>query len=358
MGGIGVFDPLTPNQNLLINPDFLIAQEGTSFSAMDDDTYIMDGFAYYKSGAMVHTGSQATDVPTAAQSKHLSTKSLLVDCTTVDANIAAGDYCYVTQLIEGTRALPVLQNQFTLRFWHKHTKTGTYCVALKNSGSDRTYVAEYTQTTTDTWELATITVSASPSAGTWNYTNGIGLQVIWTLAAGSTYQTTAGSWATGDYLGTSSQVNACDSTSNNFRLSQVSVYPGNEDREFFAPSFSDQLIDCQRYFEKTYNDGTDPGTATQAGADVKIPLTTSWLASNPEFTVRKRTNPTITLYNTEDGDSGECSRYDFFSTHQADVSCTAFDPGERGFLFYGSSNLTTSDQIRFHYTADARLRIT
>jgi len=351
-----IFEDELSLRNVLINPDFEIAQEGTSFTAMDDDTYILDGYAYYKSGAMVHTGSQATDVPTVAESGSLSKHSLLVDCTTTDASIAAGDYAYVAQFVEGYRALPILQQTFTLKFWHKHTKTGTYCVAFKNSGSDRSYIAEYTQTTTDTWELATITVSASPSAGTWDYTNGIGLQVIWSLAAGSTYQTTADSWATGDYLATSSQVNACDSTSNNFRLSKAWLYAGTDDVDFLAPTHMTQLTDCQRYFEKTYNDGTDPGTATQAGADVKIPITTSWLSSNPEFTVRKRTSPTIVFYNTEDGDSGECSRYDFFSTHQADVSCTAFDPGERGFLFYGSSNLTTSDQIRFHYTADARLR--
>jgi hypothetical protein len=343
--------------NLLINPDFLIAQEGTSFAALADDTYILDGFVYHKSGAMVHTGSQSTDVPTVAQSAHKSTKSLLVDCTTVDSSIATGDYCYVAQFIEGLRALDLFERAFKIRFWHKHTKTGQHCIAVKNSGSDRTFVAEYTQTTTDTWELATIEVPASPSAGTWNYTNGIGLQIIWTLAAGATYQATAGDWETGDFLATSNQVNNCDSTSNNFRIAQAAVYPGGFDLFFRAPEYAEQLIVCQRYFEKTYNDGTNPGTATADGADVKIPISADWLASNPEFTVRKRANPTITYYNTQDGTEGECSRYNFASVHQADVSCTAFDPGERGFLFYGSNNLTTSDQIRFHYTAAARLRL-
>lgn len=354
-GGYGVFPPEIEYKNALINPDFLIAQEGTSFATMSSGDYIIDGWKYYKSGAMVHTGSQDTDVPTVAESGSLSTTSLLLDCTTADASIAAGEYCYVSHRIEGRRALPVLQQSFTLKFWHKHTKTGTYCVAFRNSGSDRSYIAEYTQSTTDTWELATITVDASPTGGTWDYTNGVGLEVAWTLAGGSTYQATAGSWATGDYLATSSQVNACDSTSNNFRLSKAWLYPGTDDVEFMAPTPAEQLIECERYFEKSYAEGTDPGTATTAGCQ-SFYMSDTYLAYNGIVKqATKRASPTVTLYDTQAGGSGKYSVYNGGGVWQSNQSGFADLVGTKLFALNGQGNATVDYLARFHWTSDARL---
>jgi len=358
MSGYGVFPPEYEYHNLLINPDFLIAQEGTSFASMSSGDYIMDGYKYLKSGAMVHTGSQDTDVPTVAESGSLSTKSLKLDCTTADASIAAGDYCCVSQRIEGRRALPVLQQSFTLRFLHKHTKTGTYCVAFRNSGSDRSFIAEYTQDTTDTWELATIRVDASPTGGTWDYTNGIGLEVAWALAGGSTYQTTAGSWASGDYLATSNQVNACDSTSNNFRLSKAWLYPGTDDIEFFAPVYDEQLNECQRYFEKSYTDGVAPGESSENANEILrwSHDTYSLYDSIVEFKVDKRAAPsTVTLYSTETGASGNVAQHSSGDVYESDKTSSAIRKYQSRFEFSGGGNIAAEKLIHFHWTADARL---
>lgn len=353
-----MFPPEIEYKNALINPDFQIAQEGTSFATMSSGDYIMDGWKYYKSGAMVHTGSQDTDVPTVAESGSLSTTSLKLDCTTADASIAAGDYCYVSHRIEGRRALPVLQQSFTLKFLHKHTKTGTYCVAFRNSGSDRSYIAEYTQSTTDTWELATITVDASPTGGTWDYTNGVGLEVAWTLAGGSTYQTTAGTWATGDYLATSSQVNACDSTSNNFRLSKAWLYPGTDDVEFMAPTPAEQLIECKRYFEKSYTDGVNPGTSSENANEIMrwSHDTYSLYDNMVDYKVEKRAAPTtVTLYSTETGTSGKVAQHSSGDTYESDKTASAIAKYQSRFQLSGGGNIAAEKQIHFHWTADARL---
>lgn len=355
-GGYGVFPPEIEYKNALINPDFQIAQEGNSFATMSSGDYIMDGWKYYKSGAMVHTGSQDTDVPTVAESGSLSKTSLKLDCTTIDSSIAAGDYCYIAQPIEGYRALPVLQQSFTLRFLHKHTKTGTYCVALRNSGSDRSYVAEYTQSTTDTWEMATINVDASPTGGTWDYTNGTGLEVCWTVSGGSTYQTSAGSWATGNYLATSSQVNACDSTSNNFRLSKAWLYPGTDDVDFMMPDYDDQLIECKRYFEKSYPIDSDPGTAATKDSHFSLMFDTNYATHDSvNFTVEKRSDASVTIYNTQDGTSGQYSIYNLAGTHQSNQTGSKFDAGRKGFKISLSGNGVADQLMRLHYTADSRL---
>lgn len=235
-------------KNAIINGDFQVWQEGTSFAAMASATYTADMWNYQKSGVMVHTGSQSSDVPTIAQAGRKIPYSLLIDCTTVDASIAASDYCLVRTYVEGYNFVNIAGVGLCHRFWHKHTKTGTYCVAYMNAGSDRTFVREYTQSVSDTWELATVLIDASPTAGTWNYTNGAGLYISFTLACGSTYQTTAGAWQTGAFFGTANQVNACDSTSNNFMLAGVQLEKGSAATEFDVRTYQQELIACQRYF--------------------------------------------------------------------------------------------------------------
>ncbi len=244
------------NKNIIINGDFNIWQRGTSFSSIADSAFFADRFRYQKSGTMVHDITRSTDVPTVAQAGRLFSYSALVDCTTADATIAAGDYCWVSQSVEGFNFQPIAQKAFTISFWVKGTKTGIHCVAFSNSGVDRSYVAEYTINTIDTWEYKTVTVTASPSAGTWDYTDGVGLKAYFVLAGGSTRQTTANAWQTGDYVATSSQVNACDSTSNNFRVCGVQIEAGSIATAFEKISIAKSFTDCYRYAQSFGGDGS------------------------------------------------------------------------------------------------------
>lgn len=241
VGGIG--------KNAIIGGDFSTNpwQRGTSFSGVTSGAYYPDRFQYGKTGAMVHAISKEADAPTVAQCGRLVTHCLLVDCTTVDSSIASTDFCRITTTIEGYNWLPLAQRTFTLSFWHKHTKTGTYCVSFRNSNGDRSYVAEYTQAVSDAWEKATVTVSASPSSGTWDYTNGAGLIVGFEIASGSSFNTTAGTWQTSNLTSTSNQVNACDSTSNDFRLALVQLEAGSVATEFENRTVQQELALCQRY---------------------------------------------------------------------------------------------------------------
>jgi len=246
-------------KNAIINGDFNIWQRGTSFAAITNATYNVDRFVYYKTGAMVHTVSRDNDVPTQAESGHKSNYSLKVDCTTIDAAIAAGDHCSIRQKIEGYNLAPFMGNTVTLSFWVKATKTGIYCIGFTNSGNDRSYVAEYTVNTTNTWEKKTITLTFSDSGGTWDYINGTGVQMMWSLAAGTNFHAVANAWVVGNKRATVNQVNACDNVANNFWLSQVQFELGNVTTPFEYRLIPDELALCQRYFCKSYDQGTVPG---------------------------------------------------------------------------------------------------
>lgn len=274
------------NYNAIINGDMHIWQRAAVFTSVATGAYTADRFAYYKVGAMVHDVSRSDDVPTVAQAGRLFRYSYLADCTTVDSSIAAGDYCVFQQNIEGFNFLPLAQRTMTLSFWVKATKTGTYCVYLINSVNDRSYIAEYTVNTTATWEFKTITVAASPAAGTWDYTTGVGLKVGWVLACGSTYHTTANAWQTGNFLATVNQVNACDSTSNDFRFTGVRLEPGRVASASSSRTIEEELALCQRYYNN--------GLWARIGGGATPTATNRSFYGSVNFPVAMRTTPTAT----------------------------------------------------------------
>jgi len=252
-GQMGLAD-LFSNKNIIINGDFNIWQRGTSFVGVSDSSYSADRWSYYKLGTMVHDISRSSDVPTLAQAGRNFNYSILVDCQAIDSSIASTDVCVIQQRIEGYNYLPLSQKPVTLSFWVKATKIGKYCVALGNASPfDRSIVKEFTINNSDVWEYKTLNFPASPSAGSWDYTNGIGLRVSFCLAAGSTYQSTADSWQTGNFHATSNQVNACDNITNNFRLCGVQLESGSIATPFEQRIYQHELMLCQRYYQFVYS---------------------------------------------------------------------------------------------------------
>ncbi len=233
-----------PGRNKIINGKLDIAQRGSSFGAVTSGQYTLDRWVHFKTGAAVGSVAQSTGVPSSEFQS-----SLLYDCTTADASVAAGDFVFLRQNLEGYNARDLIGRTFTLSFWVRSRKTGIHCVALGNSVADRTYVAEYTVNVSNTWEFKTITVTGGLiTAGTWNWTTGLGLTVTFTLMAGSTFFTTANAWQTGNYLSTSNQVNCVDSVAESFRITGVQLEVGAVASPFEHRSYQQELAMCQRYF--------------------------------------------------------------------------------------------------------------
>lgn len=290
---------LKSNKNAIINGDFNIWQRGTSFASVFNTAHTADRLKYLKNGSMVHDISRSTDVPTFAQASRLFNYSALIDCQTIDSSISAAELCHLSHDVEGFNFLPLAQKSMTLSFFVKATKTGIYCVSFRNAGLDRSFVAEYTINASDTWEFKTITIAASPSAGTWDYTNGVGININFTLAAGSNFRTTAGAWQTGSYLSTANQVNACDSTSNNFRITGVQLEAGSVATPFENRTIQEELALCQRYFEKSYDLDVIVGTLTSNNTSIHTIARAgaTGLSCSVSFKTFKRALPSVVFYN-------------------------------------------------------------
>lgn len=265
-------------RNKIINGDMNIAQRGTSFAGIASAAYSVDRFQFSNSTAAVLTATQQADAP----SNNEFQNSLRFAVTTADASIAATDQCFVQQQIEGYNVRDLIGKTFTLSFWVRSSKTGIHCVSFGNSGNDRGYVAEYTVSAANTWEQKSIPVSGGLiTAGTWNWTNGTGVTVRWALAAGSNYQTTAGSWNTGSNLfATANQVNCLDTIGNIFAITGVQLEVGSVATPFEHRPYGAELALCQRYGRRiAYGAGSSAevvatGYAYPGGSVVALPLDT------------------------------------------------------------------------------------
>jgi hypothetical protein len=234
-------------RNRIINGAMNISQRGATFAALASGAYCLDRFSFTNTSAGVVTATQNADVPGDLQFQ----KSLRLTVTTADASVAAGDLMTIGQRVEGYNVRDLIGKTFTLSFWVRSSKTGTHCVYFANSTPDRSYVAEYTVLAANTWEFKTITVSGGLiTAGTWDWEDGIGLRVNWTLAGGSTYQTTAGAWQTGSYVATSAQVNCLDTIGNIFAITGVQLEAGGSATPFDYSDYATEFARCQRYYEQ------------------------------------------------------------------------------------------------------------
>lgn len=232
-------------RNKIINGKMEIAQRGTSFAAIASGAYSLDRWTYSNASSAVATVSQQADVPSSNEFQ----SSLRYTVTTTDTSIAASDATFIAQNIEGYNARDLIGRTFTVSFWVRSSNTGVHCVALRNSAADRSYITEYTVNAANTWEKKTATVNGGLiTAGTWDWTNGIGLRAVFVLATGSNFQTTANAWQAGNFLATSSQVNCLDTIGNIFAITGVQLEVGSVATPFEHRPYGMELALAQRYY--------------------------------------------------------------------------------------------------------------
>lgn len=345
-------------RNALINGDLTYWQRGITFAAVADSTYTADRWMYRKTGTMVHTVSRSTDVPSSA----FGVYSLLVDCTTVPVSIGVSDNILISQRIEGNMLRPLKGKKLILVFWVKSTKTGTFCVSIRNGTDTRSLIKEYTVSTTNTWEKKTIRFEHN-TAGTWDYTNGIGLKLSFVLACGSNLVSTANTWQNGNFIATANQVNACDNVANDFRLSDVCLVEDNEGQtrepEFVLAGrdIFEELQLCQRYYEKSYNLDVAPGTAVIEGSVCTVNGAGTGGASimhiSTEFKTRKRANPLADIYDTN-GTINTVTQLTNGNTATNGASIHGTVLSENG-LTVRANCATSNVGFRYHFAASAEL---
>ena len=283
--------------------------------------------------------------------------ALEVTCTTADASIASTDLYAFRHNIEGYDVADLLAGtasakQITVSFDMKFSVTGTYGVRFVNSALNRSFVGTVTQNIANTRESKTITLTLD-TAGTWLYTNGTGLGIAFTLAAGSNYQTTAGSWQAGDFYTTSSQVNFMSSVSNIGYIGRIQLEKGSVATEFEEMSYEADLARCQRYYNKTFPIGV---AVAQAAGSAGVAASDYTYAAGAgvvlmwQYPSRMRAISTITTYNPTQANANWRNASD-----TADANRSTSINNEWGAILQGDTNTVSGTIYHIHATANARL---
>jgi hypothetical protein len=235
-------------KNRIINGAMVIAQRGTA-AVTTSGAFPVDRWVQFMSGGGVITGIQDSDVPNS--SFQYSTK---LTVTTADASIAATDFYAFNHNIEGLNAADLgfgtaTASTVTLSFWVKSSITGTYAVALYNSGGTRGYPATYTISAANTWTFISLTIPGD-TGGTWLKDNGIGITIRYDLGTGSNGDGTANAWNTSGTFAasrTSSTVNWISTLNATFYITGVQLEKGSTATSFDYRPYGTELALCQRY---------------------------------------------------------------------------------------------------------------
>jgi hypothetical protein len=276
--------------------------------------------------------------------------------------VGSTDYFQFQQAIEGFNFADLgwgtaNAKTVTLSFWVQSSLTGTFGGALRNRLENRSYPFSYTVSTANTWTQVSITI-AGDTSGTWEGASNLcGVYVIFGLGMGSTLSGTANSWAGADYRSSTGATSVVGTNGATFYITGVQLEVGSSATGFEYRQYGTELALCQRYYEKSYDIGTAPATATAAGQSVTNGLygitNTSYILINPQFKVTKRAATTISVWDYS-GNSGKCVRANLGVGDTANQGFTVTSSDQSCFLGY-SSGSTTATNINIQWAASAEL---
>ena len=205
--------------------------------------------------------------------------------------VVASDNFAVSQSIEANN-VPDLEwgsataQPVTLSFWVNSSLSGTLPASIRNYAGTRSYPFNYTIPVANTWTYISVTIPGD-TGGAW-VSSGSGGSVIvgFTLGTGSTFQGTANTWQTGNFLAPTGSNNFVATNAATLQIAAVQLETGNQATPFEQRLYNTELALCQRY-ANVYNysgaTATFVGQATTAAnASFAIP-----------FPVTMRANPTL-----------------------------------------------------------------
>jgi len=238
---------LQPN-NLFINGDQRIWQRGTTQTGIgtSSETVVSDRWRNYQSGTSGRcTWERDSDAPDGHE------YSAKISVTTADTSVAANHRWNIAYRMDADVFAPLgfgtnYAVGFTIQFWVKTNKVGTYCIDAYKNGTAPTATRQFTiheggvwQHVVLTWPPSVYAASGDPSFWIW-------------LQAGSDYTDDRGTgWATAtDGRAHGMSVNLYDSTSNYFKITGIQMTKGqvSSGLPFDHRCYGEELALCQRYY--------------------------------------------------------------------------------------------------------------
>ena len=298
-------------RNRIINGNMAIDQRNNGASGTAVNAYTVDRWYYNATQSSKGTWQQnaGSVTPPAGFTNYLGFTS------SSSYSVTSTDIFGIQQYIEGFNVADLAwgtanAKTITLSFWVYSSLTGTFGGAIKYYGASVTYPFSYTISSANTWTQISVTIAGNTSNALPSTTSGGALIINFALGAGSSQSGTAGSWQSASYLSTSGAVSVVGTSGATFYVTGVQFEVGSVATPYQFNTYSDQLAQCQRYYQKSYIQGTVPGSSVTSGAGGVLFTTSSGasvIVGGPtSFPVTMRTSPTLTVYDNA-GTSGKVS---------------------------------------------------
>ncbi len=147
-------------------------------------------------------------------------------------SVTSTDFFYVQQSVEGFNIADLgwgtaSAQTVTLSFWVRSSLTGTFSGTLRNYAGNRSYPFTYTISAANTWEYETVTI-AGDTSGTWSTNNSGGVDVGFSVGAGSSRSGTAGAWAGAAYYAATGAVSVVGTNGATFYITGVQLEKGSD----------------------------------------------------------------------------------------------------------------------------------
>jgi len=354
-------------RNRIINGNMGIWQRGTSLAVPLNlyGNYIVDRFAVNNSvSTAAATISQSTDVPLG-----VAQYSALLTVTATQSTVNSGNFYGFYQGIEGYNIADLAYGTasakiLTLSFWVKSSVTGTFVANMyqTNSTNSRVFPYTYTISSANTWTYVTVTIPGDTVPNALPLTNSASFFLYWYTMLSSSYANGAlNTWnantSGNQYGGSSTGVNLFATSGATFYITGVQLEVGSVATPYQFNIYSDQLVQCQRYFTKSYDTLVVPGTATTTGLVYAGPTMGYYPKASVSFVVEMRTAPTISYWDS----AGNPNAVSFISNTSGSTTYTNnITPNTppslisaRGFIIGGNGSANGNNFV--HYSASAEL---
>jgi len=288
-------------KNRIINGDFIIDQRnaGANTTPSTGLTRVIDRWKIEIAGSgRCLVGQNLLGI--ASPAGFTSYYGMQVSTT---STVNAGDYFFISQVIEGINLVDLVWGQatakpVTLSFWAFSSITGTGGGFVRNAGESagnytRSFPFTYTINGANVWEYKTVAISGD-TTGQWLSGQLDGAEVGFMMWNGTSFQAAAGAWAAGNYTGPSSaNINYAGSLNSRLFITGVQFESGSVATPFERRHIGFELTQCQRYYE--------PSIARLGGYNV----TGGFLRSSVYFNTEKRpkTSPTFTVISTPESNN-------------------------------------------------------
>ena len=248
---------------IIVNGNMAIAQRSAAVTGLGDgdEGYVTVDRIRHTVGAT--TAGRFTSTQEAVNDIPGFNESLNINCTTADTSIAAGEYFALEYRIEGHDLAHFAKGEttakpFTLAFYAKANAGFDFAVGFRDIDNAR-HCSGALFTTTTGWTRHVIQIPADSTGNFGNDANE-SLRISIILHAGSNFTegTLATSWAGYNDANEAPGIDSIFSSTANFiSITGVQLEVGEYDINSIPPfqyeSFGDNLIRCQRYFQKYTN---------------------------------------------------------------------------------------------------------